>query len=150
MVGWMREDSCLSANWLWFPHLRIMDDCDVFGGPGAFGMVHNRVFLQTRDTTGRQDLIVLVHTQGLPSKILHWKSLTETHEPHCWPHRAPQKDITCFYYMWKVIFQNDQELIKNWMRGLSSFQNSKDYSSLVQQDRSNSHRWTGKWAVCLI
>lgn len=67
----------------WFPHLRIVDDYDVYGGPGAFGMVHNRVFLQTRDTTGRQDLIVLVHTQGLPSKILHWKSLTETYEPNC-------------------------------------------------------------------
>lgn len=35
-----------------FPHLRIVDDYDVFRGTGAFGMVHNRVFLQTRDTTG--------------------------------------------------------------------------------------------------
>lgn len=51
----------------------------MFRGTGAFGMVHNRVFLQTRDTTGRQDLIVLVHTQGLPSKIFHWKSLTVTY-----------------------------------------------------------------------
>lgn len=67
----------------WFTHLRSVDDYDVFRRPGAFGMIHNRVFLQTRDTTGRQDLIVLVHTQGLPSEILHWKSLTETYESNC-------------------------------------------------------------------
>lgn len=111
LSGRMDEGGLLpehKLSWPWFPHLRIMDDYDVFGGPGGFGMVHNRVFLQTRDTTGRQDLIVLVHTQGLPSKILHWKSLTETYKPNCWPNQAPQKDITFFYYIWKV------RMNKNW------------------------------------
>lgn len=45
---------------------------DVFGGPGALGMVHHRVFLQTGDTAGGQHLVVLIHTQGLPSQIFYW------------------------------------------------------------------------------
>lgn len=52
---------------------------DVFGGPGALGMVHNRVFLQTWDTARGQHLVVLIHTQGLSSQIFYWERLTVTH-----------------------------------------------------------------------
>lgn len=61
------------------PHLEVVHYSDVFWRPGALGMVHHRVFLQTRNTTGGQHLIVLVHTQGLPSQIFNWDGLTATH-----------------------------------------------------------------------
>lgn len=54
------------------PHLKVMYYTDVSGGPGALGMVHNRVFLQTWDTARGQHLVVLIHTQGLSSQIFYW------------------------------------------------------------------------------
>lgn len=57
-------------------HLAVMHNGDVFRGRGTLGVVHHGVSLQAGDPAGRQHLVVLVHTQRLPSHVLHRQRLT--------------------------------------------------------------------------
>lgn len=42
------------------------------------GVIYNSISLRTRDATGGQDLVILVHTEGLPTQVLYRQGLTVT------------------------------------------------------------------------
>lgn len=59
-----------------FPYLEVVNNCDVSGLLFAFGVVDNGVPLGPGNAAGGEDLVVLVHAEGLPTHVLHWKGLT--------------------------------------------------------------------------
>lgn len=48
-------------------YLEVVNHSDVSGRCLPNGVVHNSISLWTRDTTGGQDLVILIHTQRLPT-----------------------------------------------------------------------------------
>lgn len=54
-----------------------MHNSDVGGWDFSDGMVDHSVSLGPRDAAGRQDLVILVHTQWFPAQVLYRQRLTE-------------------------------------------------------------------------
>lgn len=48
-------------------YLEVVHHSDVSGSRFPDGVVYNSVSLWTRDTTGGQDLVILIHTQWFPA-----------------------------------------------------------------------------------
>lgn len=59
-------------------YLEVVDHGDVSGMRFPDSVIDNGVSLWTGDTTGRQNLVILIHTQRLPTQILHRQGLTAT------------------------------------------------------------------------
>lgn len=57
-------------------YLKIVNHGDVTGRDFPNSIVYNRISLWTRDAAGGEDLVVLVHTEGLPTQVLHRQGLT--------------------------------------------------------------------------
>lgn len=57
-------------------HLEVVDHSDVSRRCFSSGVIYNRISLWSRNTTGGQDLVILVHTQRLPAQVLYRQSLT--------------------------------------------------------------------------
>lgn len=55
-----------------------MNHSNVTGRALPSSVVYNRISLWTRDATGGEDLVVLVHTEGFPTQVLHGQAMTVT------------------------------------------------------------------------
>lgn len=62
-------------------YLEVVNHGDVSGRCTPDGVIYNRISLWSGDTTGGQDLVILVHTQRLLTQILYRQGLTVTHQP---------------------------------------------------------------------
>lgn len=52
-------------------YLVVVHHCDECGRPLATGVVDHRVLLQSGDTAGREDLVVLIHAERAAPQLLH-------------------------------------------------------------------------------
>lgn len=59
-------------------YLKVVDHSDVSRRCFSTGVIYNGISLWSRNTTRRQDLVILVHTKRLPTQILYRQSLTTT------------------------------------------------------------------------
>ena len=59
-------------------YLEVVDYSDVSGRCFPDGVIYNSISLRTRDATGGQDLVILIHTQRLPTQVLYRHGLTVT------------------------------------------------------------------------
>lgn len=57
-----------------------MNHSNVSGRGFPSCVVYNRISFWTRDATGGEDAVVLVHTQGFPTQVLHRQGLTATQQ----------------------------------------------------------------------
>lgn len=55
-----------------------MNHSNVSGRGFPSCVVYNRISFWTRDATGGEDAVVLVHTEGFPTQVLHRQGLTAT------------------------------------------------------------------------
>lgn len=59
----------MSAGWRRraVKYLEVVHHSDMCGRCFPDGVIYNSISLRTRDSAGGQDLVILVHTQGLPT-----------------------------------------------------------------------------------
>lgn len=63
-------------------YLEIVHNSDVGGRYFPDGVVDHSVSLRTRDATGRQDLVILVHTKWFPTQVFNRQCLTAAQQEH--------------------------------------------------------------------
>lgn len=59
-----------------------MNHSNVSGRGFPSCVVYNRISFWTRDATGGEDAVVLVHTEGLPTQVLHRQGLAANTAPY--------------------------------------------------------------------
>jgi len=60
-------------------YLEVVDHSDMSEKCFPSGVINNSVSLWTRDSTGGEDLVILVHAQRLPTQVLDRQGITVTH-----------------------------------------------------------------------
>lgn len=84
-----RRQAALTPNQNWInrrkgkvQYLKIVDHSNVSRRGFPHSIVYYRIPLWTRDAAGGEDLVILVHTEGLPTQVLYRQGVSVTQHPY--------------------------------------------------------------------